>query len=77
MVCPSPSVSARSPDALFPAVFIPLFFLWVDAGLLYQWNRKTGAFRSFETSSNRPDDFGKAPLNSQFGSHTLTVLPSH
>ena len=32
--------------------------LWVDAGLLYQWNRKTGAFRSFETSSNRPDDFG-------------------
>jgi signal transduction histidine kinase/ligand-binding sensor domain-containing protein/DNA-binding response OmpR family regulator len=32
--------------------------LWVDAGLLYQWNRTTGAFRSFETSSNRPDDFG-------------------
>lgn len=32
--------------------------LWIDAGLLYQWNRKTGAFRSFETSSNRPRDFG-------------------
>ncbi len=32
--------------------------LWVDAGLLYQWNRKTGAFRSFETSSDRPADFG-------------------
>lgn len=32
--------------------------LWIDAGLLYQWNRKTGAFRSFETSSDRPRDFG-------------------
>ncbi|HJU74561.1 MAG TPA: two-component regulator propeller domain-containing protein, partial [Gemmatimonadaceae bacterium] len=32
--------------------------LWIDAGLLYEWNRKTGAFRSFETSSNRPKDFG-------------------
>ena len=32
--------------------------LWVDAGLLYQWNRKTGAFRSFETTSDRPADFG-------------------
>ena len=32
--------------------------LWIDAGLLYQWNRKTGAFRSFETTSNRPKDFG-------------------
>jgi signal transduction histidine kinase/ligand-binding sensor domain-containing protein/DNA-binding response OmpR family regulator len=32
--------------------------LWIDAGLLYQWNRKTGAFRSFETNSNRPKDFG-------------------
>jgi signal transduction histidine kinase/ligand-binding sensor domain-containing protein/DNA-binding response OmpR family regulator len=32
--------------------------LWIDAGLLYQWNRATGAFRSFETGSSRPDDFG-------------------
>ncbi|HEX6053932.1 MAG TPA: two-component regulator propeller domain-containing protein, partial [Gemmatimonadaceae bacterium] len=32
--------------------------LWIDAGLLYQWNRKTGAFRSFETRSDRPADFG-------------------
>jgi signal transduction histidine kinase/ligand-binding sensor domain-containing protein/DNA-binding response OmpR family regulator len=32
--------------------------LWIDAGLLYQWNRKTGAFRSFETRSDRPRDFG-------------------
>ena len=32
--------------------------LWIDAGLLYQWNRATGATRSFETTSNRPNDFG-------------------
>jgi signal transduction histidine kinase/ligand-binding sensor domain-containing protein/DNA-binding response OmpR family regulator len=32
--------------------------LWIDGGLLYQWNRATGAFRSFETTSTRPDDFG-------------------
>jgi len=32
--------------------------LWIDGGLLYQWNRKTGAFRSFETRSDRPADFG-------------------
>ena len=32
--------------------------LWIDAGLLYRWNRATGAFRSFETTSNRPADFG-------------------
>lgn len=32
--------------------------LWIDAGLLYQWNRTTGAFRSFETNSARPADFG-------------------
>ncbi|HEX9892830.1 MAG TPA: two-component regulator propeller domain-containing protein, partial [Gemmatimonadales bacterium] len=32
--------------------------IWIDAGLLYRWNRATGAFTSFETSSSRPDDFG-------------------
>lgn len=32
--------------------------IWVDAGLLYRWDRKTGAFTSFETTSSRPDDFG-------------------
>ena len=32
--------------------------LWIDAGLLYRWNRATGKFRSFETSSIRPNDFG-------------------
>jgi signal transduction histidine kinase/ligand-binding sensor domain-containing protein/DNA-binding response OmpR family regulator len=32
--------------------------VWIDAGLLYRWNRSTGAFTSFETSSDRTDDFG-------------------
>ena len=32
--------------------------IWIDGGLLYQWNRTTGAFRSFETRSDRPRDFG-------------------
>jgi signal transduction histidine kinase/ligand-binding sensor domain-containing protein/CheY-like chemotaxis protein/AraC-like DNA-binding protein len=32
--------------------------LWIDAGILYHWNRRTGEFVSFETTSDRPDDFG-------------------
>jgi signal transduction histidine kinase/ligand-binding sensor domain-containing protein/DNA-binding response OmpR family regulator len=32
--------------------------LWIDAGVLYRWNRRTGEFVSFETASHRPDDFG-------------------
>jgi signal transduction histidine kinase/ligand-binding sensor domain-containing protein/DNA-binding response OmpR family regulator len=32
--------------------------LWIDAGLLYRWDRATGEFTSFETTSDRPDDFG-------------------
>jgi signal transduction histidine kinase/ligand-binding sensor domain-containing protein/DNA-binding response OmpR family regulator len=32
--------------------------LWIDAGVLYRWNRRTGDFASFETTSDRPDDFG-------------------
>jgi signal transduction histidine kinase/ligand-binding sensor domain-containing protein/DNA-binding response OmpR family regulator len=32
--------------------------IWVDAGVLYKWNRTTGELETFETSSNRPDDFG-------------------
>lgn len=32
--------------------------VWVDAGVLYRWDRATGSLTSFETSSNRPDDFG-------------------
>jgi signal transduction histidine kinase/ligand-binding sensor domain-containing protein/DNA-binding response OmpR family regulator len=32
--------------------------LWIDAGLLYRWNRVTGELSSFETTSERTDDFG-------------------
>ena len=32
--------------------------LWIDAGVLYRWTRATGAFGTFETTPNRPDDFG-------------------
>jgi signal transduction histidine kinase/ligand-binding sensor domain-containing protein/CheY-like chemotaxis protein/AraC-like DNA-binding protein len=32
--------------------------LWINAGLLYRWNRRSGEFVSFETTSDRLDDFG-------------------
>ncbi|CAN5761782.1 two-component regulator propeller domain-containing protein [soil metagenome] len=38
--------------------------LWIDAGVLYRWNRRTGVFVSFETSSDRPDDFGNTRVYS-------------
>ncbi len=34
--------------------------LWVDAGVLYRRDRRTGAFRSYETTSDQPHDFGNA-----------------
>jgi signal transduction histidine kinase/ligand-binding sensor domain-containing protein/AraC-like DNA-binding protein len=33
-------------------------FVWVSTDVLYRWNRKTGELRSYETSSDRLDDFG-------------------
>ena len=36
--------------------------LWIDAGLLYKWNRTTGEFRSFESNSSRPNDFGNTSV---------------
>lgn len=32
--------------------------VWISADVLYRWNRETGELYSFETSSDRPDDFG-------------------
>lgn len=32
--------------------------LWISADVLYRWNRITGELKSFESSSDRPDDFG-------------------
>lgn len=31
---------------------------WISADVLYKWNRRTGEVKSYETNSNRPDDFG-------------------
>lgn len=32
--------------------------IWISTDVLYRWNRKTGEIKSYETDSNRPDDFG-------------------
>ena len=32
--------------------------VWIGAGVLYRWDRTTGAVRSFETTSDRVEDFG-------------------
>jgi len=32
--------------------------LWISADVLYRWNRRSGKLESFETTSDRPDDFG-------------------
>ena len=31
---------------------------WISTDVLFKWNRKTGETKSYETDSNRPDDFG-------------------
>jgi signal transduction histidine kinase/ligand-binding sensor domain-containing protein/DNA-binding response OmpR family regulator len=38
--------------------------VWIDAGILYRWNRRTGEFVSYETTSDRPDDFGNTRVYS-------------
>ncbi len=32
--------------------------VWISTAVLYRWNRKTGELKSFETSSDKLDDFG-------------------
>jgi signal transduction histidine kinase/ligand-binding sensor domain-containing protein/DNA-binding response OmpR family regulator len=32
--------------------------VWVSTAVLYRWNRKTGELKSYETSSDKLDDFG-------------------
>lgn len=36
--------------------------VWIGAGVLYRWDRDTGALTSFETTSDRPDDFGNTAV---------------
>lgn len=33
-------------------------FVWVSSDVLYRWDRRSGELKSFETTSDRPDDFG-------------------
>jgi two-component system, sensor histidine kinase ChiS len=32
--------------------------VWISADVIYRWNRVTGELKSYETSSNLPDEFG-------------------
>ena len=43
--------------------------VWVSTDVLFRWNRKTGKIISFETSSNRPNDFGNTGPWSMLKSH--------
>ena len=36
--------------------------VWISTEALYRWHRQTGALKSFETSSDRPDDFGNTSV---------------
>ena len=31
---------------------------WLSTDVLFRWNRRTGEIKSYETDSNRPNDFG-------------------
>jgi signal transduction histidine kinase/ligand-binding sensor domain-containing protein/DNA-binding response OmpR family regulator len=39
-------------------------FVWIGTAVLSRWNRKTGEVKSYETSSNTPDDFGNSSASS-------------
>ncbi len=43
--------------------------VWVSTDVLYRWNRRTGESKSYETDSNRPDDFGNTGPWSIIKSH--------
>ncbi len=36
--------------------------IWISAGVLYKWNRKNNELKSFETTSEKPDDFGNTTI---------------
>ena len=43
--------------------------MWVSTDVLSRWNRRTGEIKSFETSSNRPNDFGNTGAWSMIMAH--------
>lgn len=36
--------------------------VWVSTAVLYRWNRKTGELKSYESSSDKPNDFGNTGI---------------
>lgn len=36
--------------------------IWISTGVLYKWNRKNNELKSFETTSEKPDDFGNTSI---------------
>lgn len=44
--------------------------VWISTDVLFRWNRKTGELKSYETSSNRLDDFGNTGPWSMIKSHS-------
>jgi signal transduction histidine kinase/ligand-binding sensor domain-containing protein/DNA-binding response OmpR family regulator len=48
-------------------------FVWVSTDVLYRWNRQTGELKSFETTSDRPDDFGNTGAWSMLQAATGTL----
>ncbi len=36
--------------------------VWISTDVLYRWDRKSGELKSYETTSNRPDDFGNTGI---------------
>ncbi len=39
-------------------------YVWISTDVLYRWNRSTGELKSYETSSDHPDDFGNTGARS-------------
>ncbi len=39
-------------------------YVWISTDVLYRWNRRTGELKSYETSSDHPDDFGNTGARS-------------
>lgn len=50
--------------------------VWVSTDVLYRWNRRTGETKSYETNSNRPDDFGNTGAWSIIKSHDGIIWAS-
>lgn len=43
-------------------------YVWIGSNVLYRWDRKTDELKSFETNSQRPNDFGNTGISSMIKS---------